>query len=401
VVAEDDNVSVSDDGGPTELEESPWLERLDGSYTGIVFGLLRVIVASVLLFWNEGHAVGDARTLAEGPGIARDVAADRIDPANNGRLVHVVGMLTTSGPAADPEFGIRIPAIRLKRSVEMFQWTETSETESTKKPDGGEQLRTVYKYKPAWSERPLDSETFHQPSGHTNPEMIYRTHYALAPQPRLGAFIVPPEMLYRFGKAEPFRVTDEQAEALRKRLDRPVQAIDGVLYISGNARHPRIGDFRIAYTDVPLQTASVVAVQAGRTFDAYHAREGGTVELMEPGRVAASDMFNEPRDDDSHGWTWLIRAGACGLMMFGFAGVLGPLRVLADVIPVMGEIMGAGVGLLALLPTCILAPVIIAISWLFYRPWVAAAVLAVEAVLAGSACWLARHRASPKVAAPG
>jgi hypothetical protein len=390
-VADDDTDIVEDDEESSEVEESSWLERLAGSFGGIIFGLLLVVVAGALLFWNEGHAVKAARSLAEGSGVVRTVPADRIAPANDGRLVHVVGMLTASGPVADPEFGMKSHSIRLKRTVEMFQWTETSESESTKKPGGSEQTRTTYKYKRAWSERPVDSEAFHQPRGHANSEMTYRTHYALAPGPRLGAFIVPPEMLYRFGTEEPLRATDEQAQALQKRLGRTVRTVDGVLYISSDPEHPEIGDFRITYTRVPLQTATVVAVQVGQTFDAYHVRAGGTVELMKPGKVPAADLFKEAQDDN-RAWTWLIRAGGCLLMMFGFAVVMGPVRVLADVIPLLGNIVGAGVALLALMLTCILAPVIIAVGWFFYRPVVALAVLAGGAALAGGAYWLARRR---------
>jgi len=135
-------------------------------------------------------------------------------------------------------------------------------------------------------------------------------------------------------------------------------------------------------------------VQAGQTFDAYHARAGGTVELMKPGKVLAADLFKEAQDDN-RAWTWLIRAGGCLLMMFGFAAVMGPVRVLADVIPLLGDIVGAGVALLALMLTCILAPVIIAVGWFFYRPVVALAVLAGGAALAGGAYWLARRRKAP------
>jgi hypothetical protein len=228
--------------------------------------------------------------------------------------------------------------------------------------------------------------------------MTYRTHYALAPDPRLGAFIVPPEMLYRFGTEKPLRATDEQAQALQARLDRPVHVVDGVLYVSNDPNQPQIGDFRISYTQVPLQTATVVAVQAGQTFDAYHARAGGTVELMKPGKVPAADLFKEAQDDNRL-WTWLIRAGGCLLMMLGFALIMRPLAVLADVIPVLGDVVGAGVALLALMLTCILAPVIVAVGWLFYRPTVAVAVLAGGAVLAFGAYWLARHRHAAKVPA--
>jgi len=93
-----DDDSARDGESVTVEESSSWLGRLGKSLVGIVFGVLLVIVACVLLFWNEGHAVKVAQSLSEGAGIVRTVAADKPDPANDGKLVHVIGALTASGP---------------------------------------------------------------------------------------------------------------------------------------------------------------------------------------------------------------------------------------------------------------------------------------------------------------
>lgn len=383
----------------SEVGESSWLERLGESFGSILVGLLLIVGACVLLFWNEDRAVKTARSLQEGSGVVRTVSADTIDPANEGRLVHVVGPLKTGGPAEDSEFGVKSPGIRLRRTVEMYQWTEDQQSESHKRLGGGEETRTTYKYSHSWSALPTDSEKFHDRRGHANPQMTYRTRLMLAPNVKLGAFFVPPEMLYRFGSEQALPVGGEEAQALAKRIDKPVRVADGVLYIGRDPGQPVVGDYRITFTDVPLQTASVVAQQAGETFEPYHTQAGAAVEMMSAGQLAAVDQFKDAQADNRT-WTWLIRAAGCVLIGFGFATVMAPIQVLADIIPLLGDFVGAGIGLLALALTAILAPVVIAIAWFAYRPMVAAGALAAGVVLAVVALWLARHRKARGAAAP-
>jgi hypothetical protein len=386
---------VADGDETSEVEETSWFQRLGQSLAGIVFGILFVIGACVLLFWNEGRAVTTARSLTEGSGLVRAVSATAIDPSNEGKLVYVTAPLTAAGPATDNEFGMKSQGVRIKRQVEMFQWTEESESESKKKLGGGEETRTTYKYKRDWSEQPQDSSKFRDRRGHANPQMTYRTRSALAPRVNAGAFVVPPEMLYNFGTEQALRAADEQAEALQKRLNRPVQVVDGVLYVARDAGQPEVGDLRITFTHVPLQTASIVAQQAGSTFEAYYAKAGDTVRLIKAGQIDATNLFKEAQSDNRM-WAWLIRLGGCVLMFLGLALVMQPIAVLAGVIPILGDLVEAGVGVLALLWTVVLAPIVIAIAWFTYRPVTAIMVLAVGALLAVGTGWLVKQRKASK-----
>jgi hypothetical protein len=86
-------------------------------------------------------------------------------------------------------------------------------------------------------------------------------------------------------------------------------------------------------------------------------------------------------------------------MMIGFALIMSPLSVLADVIPLLGDIVGAGAAIVAFLCTVALAPVVIAIAWFAYRPVVAVITLAVGGALAAGTVYLARQRQARKAAA--
>lgn len=405
------NVSDDDsgrDGDSVTVEESrSWLGRLGQSFAGIVFGLLLVIVACGLLFWNEGHAVKTARSLSEGAGIVKTVTADKPDPANDGKLVHVIGALTASGPVFDAEFGMKSDGVRLVRTVEMYQWTEESESETSKRLGGGETTRTTYKYRREWADHAVDSGRFHERNGHTNPHMIWSRRNQAAPGVRLGAFAVPQTMIGRFGEAQPLAVDDAQVQAAKKKQpEKDVQVVDGALYVGKDPGQPAVGDYRISYSEVPRQSASVVARQstgqAGPTFEPYRTEAGGTVALIAPGEVPAKDMFTEAQDENRM-WTWIIRAGGAIGMFIGFCLMMGPIGVLAGVIPILGDVVEAGVGVVALLMTVVLAPLVIAIAWFVYRPVVAVIVLVIGGAAAYGAIHWARARkaarATPKTAA--
>jgi len=398
---------MSDDsGGPDQVtveQSSSWLGRLGRSFAGIVFGILLVIVACVLLFWNEGRAVKTARSLSEGAGIVKTVAADKPDPANDGKLVHVTGALTASGPVFDAEFGMKSEGVRLVRNVEMYQWTEESESETSKRLGGGETTRTTYKYKREWADHAVDSGRFHERNGHANPHMIWSKRNQAAPDIKLGAFAVPPDMIGRFGSEQPLAVADAQVDAVKKKhSDKDVAVIDGALYVGKDPGQPVIGDYRVSYSEVPRQTASVVARQstgqAGSTFEPYRTDAGGTVALIDPGEVPAKDMFKEAQDENRM-WTWIIRAGGAIGMFIGFALMMGPIGVLADIIPILGDVVEAGVGVVALLLTLILAPLTVAIAWFVYRPLVAVIVLVLGGALAyGAVHWARARKAAPATA---
>jgi hypothetical protein len=382
----------------TDVEQTGWLSRLGQSFAGVLFGFVLIVGACVLLFWNEGRAITTARSLTEGGGVVRDVDAGRIDPANEGKLIHIAGPVAVSGPVLDAEFGMRSNGLRLVRRVEMYQWTEEETTETKKKLGGSEEKTTTYKYNRAWTDKPVDSTKFRERAGHTNPQMMWRERRQLAAQPRIGVFSLPSSLLANFGAERPLAANDDQAAAAQRKLNKPVQVLDGVIYVAGDPAQPAVGDVRVTYSEVPLQDASVVARQAGNTLAAYQTTAGGTIELIAAGLVPAAQMFEAARDDNRL-WTWLIRAGGCLLMFIGFALIMGPLGVLGDLIPFIGDVVRAGTGLVGLLLTAVLAPIVIAAGWLFYRPVVAAGILVIGGIVAYMAIRIARQRQQRKVAA--
>jgi len=392
---------MAEEGGidqVTEVTTTSWFQRLGQALAGVLVGLLCVAGSAGLLFWNEGRAIKTAQGLTEGAGIVIDVAADTVNPANDGKLVHVSGRLTAGGLAVDGDFGVKAQAVRLLRQVEMYQWKEETSTESRTKLGGGEERTTTYKYVRGWSDQPIDSGRFKEMRGHTNPSMTYQSRETIAPGVRLGAFAVRGALLQGFGEPKPLPATDAQATALRDRLSKPVTAIDGVLHVGRDPSEPAIGDMRVSFLEVPLQAASVIAAQRGDGFAPYATHTGTTVQLIAAGTAPAAAMFRTAQEENAT-LTWILRAVGAVVMFVGFSLILRPLGVAGDVIPLLGSIIRAGTGFVALVCTVAIAPLVIAIGWLWYRPLVGIAVLVAGGVATYLLMRMGRRRAATKAPA--
>ena len=382
----------------TEVTSTSWFARLGQAIVGVFIGLIFIVVSVGVLFWNEGRAIRTAQGLTEGAGIVRSVPAEAVDPANDGRLIHVSGMLSTAGPVSDPDFAMRVRGVRLDRHVEVYQWKEETHSESRTRLGGGEERTTTYKYVRTWSDKPIDSDRFKEPRGHTNPVMTYQSRESLAPGTRLGAFAVPESLLRGFGEARRLAATDAQVNALQNRVTKPVTVNDGILYVGRDPSEPAIGDMRISFSEVPVQPASVVAAQSGSGLAPFPTHTGTTVELIAAGSVPAKVMFQHAEEENVT-MTWVLRLIGVIFMLIGFNFVLRPLAVAGSVIPLLGDVIGAGTFLVALVCTVAIAPIVIAFGWLWYRPLIGIGVLAVGAAATWGLMRLLHTRAAAKKAA--
>lgn len=367
----------------TVTTHQSWFSRIGNSFAGALIGVAVVGVALVFLFWNEGRAVTTARSLEEGSHAVVSVASNRADPANEGKLVHVNGPLSTGERPADPAFGISAEGVRLVRRVEMYQWRESSRSESQKKLGGGEDTVTTYTYDRSWEDSPVNSSEFKQPNGHANPSMNIQDETFGVDAAKLGAFDLHKPALDAISWTEKQPVTGDQLAAIKAAHGGTtrVSVADGGIYLGWNPSAPAVGDYRIRYERVPLGEASMIARQDGSTLNAYQTRAGDRLLLAARGAVPADQMFADAVTGNTI-LTWVLRAVGFLVLGIGFALILAPVGVLADVIPLLGSIVRMGTGSIALLLTFVTGSAVIALAWLWYRPLVALGILAVG-LLAG------------------
>ena len=139
------------------------------------------------------------------------------------------------------------------------------------------------------------------------------------------------------------------------------------IYFGDNPSSPQIGNLRITYQIVEPTEISVVSRQIGQSFEPYRAEAGGTINMLNLGIIGADNMFRQAHQSNAM-WTWILRVGGFIIMLIGVARILRPLSVLADVIPFLGSIVGAGTGILSFLIAAPFALLTVAIAWLRYRP---------------------------------
>lgn len=131
---------------------------------------------------------------------------------------------------------------------------------------------------------------------------------------------------------------------------------------------------RIDFSAVLPTEISVVAKQSGDTLEKYHTAAGGQLEILAMGSESAESMF-EAEQVANKSLTWILRGVGFILMAIGLGLVARPLKVMADVLPIAGRVVGAGIGFFAFALAAIGSSITIAAAWIFYRPLIGIAVL--------------------------
>ncbi len=362
----------------TEVSTQSWFGRIGGAIKGVLVGLLLIAIAIILLFWNEGRSVKRYKTLKEGQGRVVSVKADPVSVDNEGKLVHVTGRADTGDMLTDPVFGISEKALKFIRNVRMYQWQETARKKTKKKLGGGKKTITTYTYTKVWSDKLIHSDNFKHPDGHQNPTaMPYNSIMLFADKVSLGAFTLPRSMVDRIGGEEGLPVGSADLSLPDGRLAR---ANNGEYYVGVDSASPEIGDVRVSFSLVPPGDVSVIAKQVGNTFEPYETDAGGNIDLLETGIHSAQSMFKTARNSNKF-LTWILRLVGFVLMVVGFMLIFNPLSVIADVVPLIGSIIGVGTGIIAFLLSLVLSLFVIGFAWVFYRPFIGVPLLIVAVAL--------------------
>jgi len=371
-----------------------WFDRVKQSVGGVVIGLVLIIAMVVLLFWNEGRTVQTERSLAEGASLVVAAPIAPINAANEGQLIHLSGALSTSEPLEDTEFAVSTAALRLIRSVEMFQWIEKSTTEKQVQLGGSEHQVTTYSYARGWSDEALNSAEFNEPDGHENPAMQIEAQTFEVNSAQLGDFSLDETALSQIGGPEDFALTSADLETVQQAVDdwMPTSIVKGAIYLGEDPSKPQLGDYRVSYQYVPVGVVSFIGRQIGDGIGYYKTQSGDELLLASTGAVAADAMFGEAGSGNAI-IAWVIRIVGIILLVGGFAMVLGPISVLASVLPFLGSIFGFGTGLVSGVIGIALGTLTIGSAWLFYRPLLALLIFAVGGLVVAGIIYLGRKKA--------
>ena len=374
-----------------EVTHQGWLGRLGTAFKQMFVGLLMLVLALAVQFWNEGRTLKRDNALAEGRAQVVTVDAATLDAGREGKLVHVSGGATAGAAVGDPAFGVALPALALRRIVQMYQWKEKRETKEERTAGGGKRTITEYRYSTEWDDDAVDSSDFRE-SGHDNPGPLpYANETWRASPIRVGAFELSEqaaEEIDGWDRVAPDRVQLPPNLAASFRLD------DGWYVTSAEPAAPEIGDVRVRFDYIPEGVVSVVARQQGNVLAPHATSRGDELLLVESGAMDAPAMFAAEGSRNSMA-AWALRIGGFVIAWVAFGILLKPLVVMADVVPIAGRIAGFGVGLVSFVLALIVSVLAIGSGWLFYRPW---AMVILAGLFAVALLWLLRGKRD--VAAP-
>jgi hypothetical protein len=373
----------------TTVTQQSWLGQLAGSFVAVIFGIILFLASFVVLSWNEGRAVRAIDSLNVGARAVVSVPEGAVAPANQGHLVHVSGAVTVNRGATDPVFHVTAPnAVRLMRTVKMYQWEESKHTETQSNAGGSKTTSTTYSYRKVWSDRAIESSKFQHPSGHANPTMPLHTVVFDADTIKLGAFRLDASLVKKMSAFETLAPPDS---ATGGGVNPSFQRAGETFYHGASSDAPEVGDMQVSYQVIKPQPFSIVAGQNGDTLAPFSDANGQVIELIDAGTHDANSMFQEAKSE-ARMWTWILRGVGYLMMVIGITLLASPLAWLASLLPFLAGIVEAGAFLVGLVIGTPLTLLTIAIAWVVHRPLVGGGLIVLGAALAFGLHRLVRRR---------
>ena len=143
---------------------------------------------------------------------------------------------------------------------------------------------------------------------------------------------------------------------------------------------PEVGDVRVTFEKVVPAKVTVMAVVDGETFKAFKAKNGKRFQTLVMGKKTGDEIL-EAEEDANGFWKWVWRIVGVLLVIGGLNGILGFIETILKVVPFIAGIFGWGVGVVCTIVGIVWSLIVIAVAWLFYRPVLGIALLAISAFL--------------------
>ncbi|XP_046831115.1 transmembrane protein 43 homolog isoform X1 [Vespa crabro] len=341
-------------------------EQFRESWLTAIIGSILFATGMCLLFWNEGRAVKVAYSLDEA---LRNVAVlsnpFKLLPEFEGRLIYISGSLSISEPLTEPDYGIIVSSVKLKRRVQMYQWVEIEEERSF---GGVTEEEKHYYYTTEWKDKLVDSDHFYIRTGHHNPkEMPIKSQIQIANEVKIGAFILGSELKKKFNEFVEI-TSDERPER------KDIKMHSGLYYHSADLWNPQVGDIRIQFSYAGKQgdVYSIVGMMEKGIIVPYTTSHGEDILLQRKHKMTVDQMFH--LEHVHNYWrTWSIRKcitifrGLGWLVLFLAATCLA--NILRTVILNSTFLCGIiAIESLTMSVSMSISLLVIGFAWVWYRP---------------------------------
>ncbi len=353
-----------------------FFDKIKSALAGIIVWPILIIISVYMLWSNEFSYVAREKAILEGENIVVEVDAKNPTSENNNKYVYTFWEVS-SNPVQEPDFGFPINAVVVSRMVEMYQWSEKSQTEVTENLGWSETHTTTYSYEKKWSQSAINSNDFNQAADHQNPtNWKYESKVEFGQTPKLWSFNIADKLQFALPASTNLKLWEE----VKNLLSTGSTLVNNFIYTGVDYNTPQIGDLRISYKVLPIGTTlSALAGQRNNDIlDVYLLDSGDNITRIEEGNKSAKILFQAMKDDNSI-TTWIMRAVFTIVIFVWFSMLFSILPTLWSVVPFLGKIVGVWVWLIAFVGTLIVAGWTIAIAWFAARPIVSIIILVIIA----------------------
>ena len=345
-------------------EKQGFLSKITSSFTGIIVGILLLFGGISLLWWNEQNNVKNIKNVKELRDQVIEVSSSKVDYEYDGKLISTNGKFTyNESVITDDAFKVSAQTPVLVRTVEVYQWVESSETKDDK---------TTYTYSKEWSEKLVDSSKFNTPTGHENPvDVKYQSErFETEETLKIGAY----NLISDFKQLLPAN----KNVAIEEGIELPEGYKINNKYItnSEDVTTPAIGDIRISYTKNDWKEASVLGKQKDDTIGAYTTKKNTNIKKIVEGIKNSEEIIGGIEKANKMS-KWMFRILGSLLIIMAVSSILGPLTTILGFIPFLGKIVNSMIGVVSFLIGLSISLVVIAIAWFAARPIVSIVLIAI------------------------
>jgi len=327
---------------------------MKNGFSGILGGIILVLIGIGVLIWNERSNVKNIHDVKEMKDVYVDVKSDKVDKENNDKLIVTSGKLDFGEETlTDETFNISIKTPTLVRVVEMYQWKEEVEEDED---------RTTYNYTKVWSKELIDSSKFNQSGSHTNPTtMPYEEFSAYAKELKVGA--------YKLSSIFSSQVSTNKTYSNLEEAKIPEGYKVNGNYISKveDEEKDSIGDIRISFQYADYSNVTVMGKQHEDTIIEYTTKEKSRITYFVEG-IHDGEYIITQIEKGNKMFKWLLRLLGTILIIGGIKSLFGPLTALSSYVPILRNIVNGATGIISFLVGLAISLVVIAISWLVFRP---------------------------------
>ena len=357
-----------------------YFRRLRDSIAAMVIGFVLIPIAVGLHGWNEYRTVHRTRGLAEAQSLVKTIPhSDQLAPDLDSQLVHLSGEADTEEVLADDRFNVRQRAIHLRRTVEMYQWSE-KEVHQRGSQDNS---KRTFEYERIWSSEPIDSTRFHDAYGHDNPGFPFASRTLSAENVFVGVYQLNDFLKQSMQDWQSIPLSQEslfETIAVDQRENYLVR--NSELFISQGPPEPdrpRIGDLRVAFAYVPPAEISLIAQLRANSFGPFKTPNGESIQKLYLGQLTADEVIDR-LDTENTTIAWVLRIGGLFLSIMGFALCLRPLSAVVSFVPLLGSLTSGLLFVVAMLLGGVVSLTTIGLAWIAVRPLLGISALLLAAV---------------------